>query len=90
MCSNRWSELYELAFVLFFAHPYFSGFERIYDFFIRRGLLRWETEIASFFKRMHDAHWKAATVCIQYVMHFLNSCTLQISEIVVSFLSLHA
>ena len=77
-----WCDILEIAFALYFCHPFFSGFEHIYDLLIRRVLLRWEEQIASFFKRMHDAHWKAATLAVQHIMNFFQTSTDQINGII--------
>lgn len=87
--SSIWFDILEISFAVYFCHPFFSGYEHIYDVLIKRFLLHWETKIASFFKRMHDSHWKAATITVQVIMNFFQKSTDQINEMVPSCSTIH-
>ena len=70
------------VFSLWLVHPFFSGFERVYDYWINKRLLPVQEQVDHILSVMREWNWRWVTIVVQYVMLFFDKSVAQINEIV--------
>lgn len=78
-----------LVFSLWLVHPFFSGFERVYDYWINKRLLPVQEQVDHILSVMREWNWRWVTIVVQYVMLFFDKSVAQINEIVRQWVSFY-
>lgn len=71
-----------LVFSLWLVHPFFSGYQRVYVFWITSRLETIRGSIEHFLQVMREENWRWVTYVVQYIMRLFNQCINQVNDIV--------
>lgn len=70
------------VFTIWLVHPFFSGFEWIYNTVVQKWLLKYEEKIESVLQRMHDFSWRYYTIAFQYITKKVQGTASRVNEMV--------
>ena len=62
----------QVLFTFWLVHPYFAGYERVYDSWINKKLMLVRDSIQHALYIMHEENWRWVTFLVQSVMHYVD------------------
>ncbi|KAK8792402.1 hypothetical protein WA588_004900 [Blastocystis sp. NMH] len=62
----------QVLFTFWLVHPYFAGYERVYDYWINKKLMLVRDSIQHALYIMHEENWRWVTFLVQSVMHYVD------------------
>lgn len=62
----------QLFFTFWLVHPYFAGYEWVYDYWINKRLLLFRDSIQHVLYILHDENWRWVTFLVQSIMRYVD------------------